>query len=106
MTGVQTCALPIHTIADLENIECSTGVQYISAHTSPLIKFFKKEISVSDYLSAVKDERGIISESIDDLDEDIEESGLEDEQARPHKAKKSKTQKSVADEQQLSLFDI
>ena len=94
------------TIADLENIECSTGVQYIPAHTSPLIKFFKKEISVSDYLSTVKDERGIISESIDDLDEAIEESGLEDEQARQQKAKKSKPPKSVADEQQLSLFDI
>jgi DNA (cytosine-5)-methyltransferase 1 len=94
------------TIADLENIECSTGVQYIQVHTSPLIKFFKKEISVSDYLSTVKDERGIVSESIDDLDDDNEESDLEAELARPQNTQKSKAKKSTADEQQLSLFDI
>ena len=94
------------TIADLESIECSNGVQYIPTHTSPLIKFFKREISVSEYLSMIKDERGVILENADKLDDDTEEPELEAEEARPLNVQKNKPKPSNEDNKQLSFFDI
>ena len=94
------------TIADLENVECSVGVKYNSEYISPLIKFFKKQISISDYLELVKDERGVVFESNDDFDEGTDEFELEAELSQQKSLHKGKRKSSEVDEQQLSLFDI
>ena len=60
------------TIADLEKLDCTTGVKYDSSYSSALTRFFRGDLSASDYIDAVRDKRGLLntaSESLDDPDE-------------------------------------
>lgn len=58
------------TIADLEALDCGTVVKYNSQYSSPIIKFFKNEITVSEYVDLIKDERGTLGVNTDAVEKD------------------------------------
>ena len=92
------------TIADLESLDCTTGVKYTSKYSSPLIKFFKNELTASKYFDLVKDERGFISANIDKF-----ENGECESQKIPLPSDCSQistVEDLFEDNYQLSLFDI
>lgn len=94
------------TIADLENLECAVGVKYNSKYTSPLIRFLKNEIPVSEYFELVKDERGVVWGCVDDPeDDDCDETDSEPSHIKTTQDSTDKHQ-PVEDAYQLSLFDI
>lgn len=58
------------TISDLEKLECNVGVEYHSEYSSPIIRFFRNEISAPEYISLIKDNRGIINTVVSSFNED------------------------------------
>ena len=62
------------TIYDLESVECSENAMYNSSYSSTILKFFKKEISASDYIDLIRDNRGVSPTNDEDFEDDtIEE---------------------------------
>lgn len=55
------------TISDLEALDCTAGVKYAPAHSSPLIRFFRREITASQYFDLIRDPRGILAGQTDQL---------------------------------------
>lgn len=58
------------TIYDLETVQCAEDAQYGSSYSSPMLQYLKHEISIDEYLSQVKDTRGILEEGMLDTEED------------------------------------
>ena len=44
-----------HTIYDLEHVDCSEYAQYNSNFDSPILRYFKNQISIDEYISTVKE---------------------------------------------------
>lgn len=92
------------TIADLENLECVSGIKYTSEFSSSLIKFFKNKVTASEYIDLVKDDQSIASMR-NDVSKEDEDNACPYKKTSSAKVSRKRAPKKT-DDHQLSLFDI
>lgn len=84
------------TIFDLESVDCGEEVYYDSQYTSPILDFLKGDVDAAQYVSMVKDERGILPEGQANDIGDIESTPTEELPVRGDEIRYK----------QLSFFDM